>query len=85
MKKTLRLLNNFDIILNEFNRLVASSPSHKSIGEELIEIKSFTEGATSLNSRQKGAILDRIKNYQNGSYGNSKAGYSFTSPQETKK
>ena len=85
MKKQLLLLNNFDTILNVFNGLIVNNPTHKSISDELIEIKSFTEGASDLNGRQKEAILDRIRNYQNDSYGNTKAGISFSYPQESKK
>ncbi len=68
----MELLNNFECIIENFNKITANQPSVNKIKDKLIEIKSFAANASALTDRQKEAVIARINNYLNGSYGNSK-------------
>jgi hypothetical protein len=75
----------FTLLLRAFNGLIESKPPINKVEKELIKLKAQAEKSAELNSRQKAALTDRCDNYINGTYGNTKSGISFYSPQETKK
>lgn len=59
----------FSGLLKEFNDLVDSSPSVKSIESQLKSISEAANLSHELNSNQKNAIIARVDNYLNGKYG----------------
>lgn len=72
---------NYEFLLSEFNNLWNKTP------KELTKFAALKNKAThtTLTFRQKDGIVERCNNVINGTYGNTKAGISFTSPPETKK
>lgn len=67
----------FTILLRAFNKLVENNPKPDNIKTELQDLKDSAESSYELNSRQKDAIIARVKNYINGTYGKTKQGIEF--------
>lgn len=67
----------FTIILRAFNNMVVNNPKPDTIKSQLIELKESAESSIELNSRQKEAIMARINNYFDGTYGKTKQGIEF--------
>lgn len=59
----------FKALLSQFNELVSSTPSVASIKSELAQIRDDAAINPELNLRQKEAIIARVDNYINGTYG----------------
>lgn len=72
---------NYAFLLKEFNDAWAKNPKDISQFNLLIEKAKNSQ----MSTRQIEGIIDRCRNVFNGSYGNSKYGISFSSPQEAKK
>lgn len=64
----------FSFMLMDFHETVANMPPVSKVQEKLLALKADAEINHELNIRQKEAIIARIDNYFNGSYGNTKAG-----------
>lgn len=75
----------FTILLRAFNSLVAMMPPIDKIKQDLLAIKTSANNSNELNASQKDAITARVDNYLDGTYGNTKSGVSFSSPQDNKK
>lgn len=71
----------FDKLSREFDSLWINSPKDF---EKFESLKQRAKLMT-LYPRQMDAIIARCNNVINGSYGNTKAGVSFSSPQDAKK
>ena len=65
-------LDEFTILLREFNALVKEKPPVEKIKKELLKIKAKAEKSAELNYRQKDAVIARCDNYINSEYGNTK-------------
>jgi hypothetical protein len=78
-------VDEFTTLLRSFNSLVSGMPSVEKIKKELLRLKEQADKSVELNYRQKDAIIARCDNYINGTYGKTKAGITFSSPQESKK
>jgi hypothetical protein len=65
----MRLSNDFELLLQEFNELIKESPTASKIKAELTEMKDFAITASALNGRQRDAISERCLGYLNGTYG----------------
>jgi hypothetical protein len=72
---------NYAFLLKEFNNAWEKNPKDISQYKALIEKAKNSQ----MSARQIEGVVDRCRNVINGSYGNSKAGITFTSPQESKK
>ncbi len=59
----------FQAFLSHFNELVKDNPSVASIKSELAQIREDAAINPELNLRQKEAIIARVDNYINGTYG----------------
>jgi hypothetical protein len=67
----------FSIMLRAFNGIVEKKPSAEKVKGELLELKEQASISNELNIRQKEAIMDRVDNYLNGNYGNTKVDSNF--------
>ncbi len=63
------MTRDFPVFLKEFNSLVATTPTVASVKDKLLEIKEAAKISPELNLRQKEAIIARVDNYINGTYG----------------
>ena len=77
MKKEPMLPCAFSYMLVEFNEMVQEMPPIKIIEEPLLTLRAQAETSNELNSRQKDAIIVRVDNYLNGTYGKSKEFFNF--------
>lgn len=63
----------WELLLNKFKQIVNSSKSEKLKKEALEQLRNVISQETTLSNHQSAAINDRINNYLNGTYGQSKA------------
>lgn len=59
-------------LIGKFNKLVENDPPAEKIKKELLALKAEASTAKILELRQVSAICDRVDNYLNGTYGQTK-------------
>ncbi len=62
----------FSFMLIDFHETIKDAPAVSKIHYKLIELRQDAEINPELNLRQKEAIIARVDNYINGTYGNTK-------------
>ena len=62
----------FSYMLMDFHEMIADAPAMSKIEDKLLGLRKDAEINPELNLRQKEAIIARIDNYINGTYGNTK-------------
>lgn len=62
----------FTLLLRVFNKLAEDMPPVEKIEPELLKIRQAAISSSELNSRQTDAVVARVDNYINGTYGRTK-------------